>query len=93
MITEKFIDELNKYFKKDPNAIQTLSANYVEVNEVLADDENLPVQRNKKNLIDAVSMVGIINGLLTSIGEEKIAAMYEDGTSKLVGFCKYKKTN
>lgn len=87
MITEKFIKELNKYLITDKKAMMTLINANANCNDKLADLPNIQVRSSDTGCV--VRMIGVINGLLQSIGEEMIAIQIDDKTNEILGFTKY----
>lgn len=89
-IGKKFVDELNKYFKKDAKCISELFEKSVGVNKELSEDENIVV-RNEEDGEISLGVIGLLNGILVCLGEGKIAIRVDNKTNKLLGFVEYNK--
>jgi len=89
-ISKEIVTELNKYLKKDSKAIIQLFEKCVKVNKELSEDENILV-RNIDGGEMGLGVIGLLNGLLTCVGEGKIAIQVDDKTNKLIGFVEYSK--
>ena len=85
--SQNAVDALNQAFSRDPEAISNLLAQRVTCNEGLADDPHVQVAESKGQF--TLSAIGLINGVMVSIGAQKIAARFDDKTEKLIGFCLY----
>lgn len=98
-LADIFLMVLNESFNKDPSAIRCLFENKIPCNSNLASCDRILVQKvdnltNNENF--AVTPLGIINGLLSSISGEKICMVYVDldnGTKELIGFRKMENKN
>lgn len=93
-MTDAAIRCLNNAYKRDPNAIHALVANRVPCNKGLADDpvvqvSSTPVENGGYN----VGMLGVINGILASMGLPLLAGQWDTPPGRegpvFVGFCRY----
>ncbi len=85
---------LNDAFKADPNAIHVLFANRVPCNMTLADHPLVQVAENRALMgvgdNFTVGSLGVINGMLTALGYDKIAMSFTTDTiPQFIGFVKY----
>lgn len=87
LITDAFLDLLNEAVKLDSTAMQNLFANRTEVNDAIANHPTIQVRDGKPC---TMSVVGLLNGILTPLNGERIAAIYTD--DKLIGFTRYEET-
>lgn len=92
----KTVDALNAAFHADPNAICALMLNRVPCNQELADDPFMVVEealvQGSENF--QLGALGMLNGVLSANGLPSVAGMWrkhENGTSRLIGFCEYKR--
>lgn len=92
---DKVLEYLNSIFLADPQAVHALMANRVPcTNNALYDHPHIVVGRN--NVIPGynIGALGMLNGLLTTLGLERVAMKFDDsdipnGFGKFVGFVKY----
>ena len=83
---EKVVNSLNFAFQCDPEAVSSLIQHHVPCNTKLADHPHVVVKRLV--LQDSISALGLINGVLNSLGLSRIYAEYDtvDGKEVLTGF-------
>jgi hypothetical protein len=99
MTIQTVVDLLNNAFKSDPSAIHALMVNRVPCNEQLADDPFIVVETPPVLTGDhfQVGALGLINGVLGSLGMPRVALTYSDkdsnGRSKILGFTIYERTD
>ena len=92
-IREKIIDCLNDALDRDREAITTMVKARTKCNEELAGHPTIVVEDADDGSI-TVGFVGVLNGVLASIGEKKIASRWSDvfedgGESEFLDFCGY----
>ena len=89
--TKKAIEMLNELFALDTEATRKLFAFDVKCNEEVADHPHFVVRTTDKTdgFEFHLSILGVINGMLTATGQQKVAGMYEE-KDVLVGFMRYK---
>lgn len=86
---------LNSAFKTDPCAIHSLIANRVPANIALMQHPHIIVDTlpsGEKNENYVVGLLGVVNGMMTSMCLPLIAMQWqdnEDGSKKFIGFTKY----
>lgn len=96
---QQAIDCLNSAYKADPDAIHTLIAlNKTPCNQSLVDHPHIVVGKNRITDGWNVGTLGVINGVLTSMGLNRIAIKWSDekdadGMYKFLGFCEYNPSN
>lgn len=83
-IQQIFVDVLNRAFKADPDALQSLVFSRVNCNDTLAKDPTICVYGDNEY---TVGLVGILNGICTELTGEKIAVATDE--FKVKGFVKY----
>jgi hypothetical protein len=84
------ISALNEAFKRDPAAMHALLCNRVPCNDQLVDDPHIIVEKNPVTDGYTVGAMGLINGILTSLGLSVVAAKFsDDDDPKLLGFVTY----
>lgn len=87
------VDALNAAFAADPLAMRALLINVVPCNQALADHPTIQVAEYDEGF--TVGMLGVINGVLESLGMDRIASKWSDGPTKpdgshtLLGFMSY----
>lgn len=90
--TEQVIEYLNSIYKADPSAIHWLLINRVPcTNDNLLNHPHFIVGNNcAAEGTHTAGVLGMINGMLTSLGLEKVALSFDDTTHKCLGFVKFK---
>ena len=83
----KALEVMRRALSEDPVAITALMSNRVACNSMLADDPDINVQE-LPNGTYKVGFIGLINGVLHGVFEERVAMSVND-TGQLVGFCRY----
>ena len=87
------LDCLNSAFKADPNAIHCLISHRIPCNTELAEHPDVVVGINAlAGAGDTVGTIGLLNGVLSALGVEKIAVEFgpgPDGKQKMLGFVPY----
>lgn len=95
-VASKTAECLNTSFAADPNAIHALIVSRVPCNQSLADHPNVIV--DKAYVLEGefwqVTMLGVINGVLTANGLPRVATSWSDeqdesGRRKMIGFVDY----
>ena len=85
---------LNAAYDDDPSALHALICNRVPCNEKLANHQTVQVSVNEltntPNPTYVVGMLGIINGILDATLGKRIAAIVDDDSGKITGFCEFK---
>ena len=84
---------LNSAYKADPGAMHALLCNIAPANQNLVDHPHVVVEMRLKGLT-TVGMLGVINGVLTSMGFTRIATKFSDtkdenGQYEFLGFVRY----
>jgi len=87
-LTKKALEFLNSAFKKDRLAMESLMAKRFLTTAAIADDEHIVVTTDKDDL-NWLGALGLINGMLTYCGAERVAAQLNDDTGALEGFAKW----
>lgn len=91
-ITDAMVDILNQAFEADPGAMHALLCNCVPANQALLDMPHILVDAHTPQF-KTLSMMGVINGMLSAAGLQKVAAKWsapdEEGWCVLLGFCVY----
>ena len=84
--TNKVADMLNGALKADPEAIRALILHRVPANKAMQDHPIIQVNKNSQ-----VGALGLINAILDSLGEPRLAIWYEIGGSaeNFTGFTIY----
>ena len=90
---DAFLEVLNTAYQADPAAIHALICNRVPCNEALANHPDVTVS---ENLVVGegyvVSMLGVINGICSSLTGKLVAAVFSDEEQpRLLGFAEYQK--
>lgn len=67
---------LQSAFEADPGAITYLFAANAVTNEAMLDHPHIPCWQGAPDDTPTVSLIGIINGILSALGGSKIMAMY-----------------
>lgn len=87
--TQTALDYLNSINAADPRALNCLLCNRVPANQALLDHPHVVVNAVRPG-VETVGLLGIINGLLTSFGLDRVASQYgapeEDGHCPFLGF-------
>jgi len=94
-LAEEFVDQLNEWLDKDDFAINNLVGYItVECNDKLGDDKNLITQEYPFDYHQYLNIIGLINGLLNSVGSKQhIVAIYNKEEEKKIvcfGLCEKK---
>lgn len=101
-LAKKVVAYLNSIYKADPGAVSALIFNHVPCNEKLSDHPHAvcaePSMIGHLGEFFEIRTLGMINGLLTSLGIPKIAAATDwvdqaKDKIRLTGFCLYKSPN
>ena len=79
---------LNHAFKADPEAVKSLLQHRVPCNEALSNDPYIQV-REEADVCYSVSVLGLLNGILSSLNCDLIAATVETETGDISGFVPY----
>jgi hypothetical protein len=94
---QSVLDSLNEAYRRDPLAIRALLINVVPCNEDLANHRDIQVHDfgTPNGVGYMVGTLGVINGVLASIGLPLVASMWSDsvdasGSKTLLGFMEYK---
>lgn len=69
----KVVDYLNSALKADPGAIHALCCIHVPCNKKLVDHPHVVVHKSNTTNTFNVGMLGVMNGLMTSLGLPRIA--------------------
>jgi len=90
--TEQVVEYLNSIYKADPNAIHSLMCNRVPcTNDNLLNHPHFVVSNSiAAEGTNLAGVLGMINGMLTSLKLEKVALSFDDETHKCLGFIKVK---
>ena len=76
---QSVLDCLNTAYSADPRAISTLMCNLTSCNKKLVDHPHIVVQSNVGLCsMDAVSTLGMINGVLTAAGLPRVTIKWSD---------------
>ena len=85
--TDAAIAVLNRLLKLDAEGCSKLIKSKVETNSGVVSDPDIVC--TKKGDKDAISCLGLINGILTAAGGSRVAAMFDE-EDRLVGFGPYR---
>lgn len=93
-VLQTVLATLNSAYHRDPSAIHALMCNRVPCNDYLANHPHVVVQGNKALVYEFpyVGTLGLINGILSSLGVQKVAMEWDDSVApyKFIGFVAYK---
>ncbi len=83
--TDKIVEMLQEAFDNDPDAIQSIMEYRVPANQKTCDHPTIAVNSDHQ-----VGALGLINGILETIEEDRIAIVFDDN-NKFIGFTNYEK--
>lgn len=75
-MSETIVEQLNTLYAHDPGAIHCLFSNHIPCNDHLAHDPHVQVRLGASG-VTSVSALGILNGILSNLGNKMIVMKFE----------------
>lgn len=87
LILDDVIKTLSEALAADPYALQRLFRHRVECNVEMADHPHIVTGSSSQTT--TLSTLGLINGIVSSLTEHRVALMISGDSDALIGFTKY----